>query len=191
MTIKTPPVGWPVQFFPGGTKSNDPWAAVVVQCGDNGRVKLNCSLAGGGELRSSGEFVPHITDPWVSEHQEALRKSRGMVQRGAWDYVPGLVPGTECPAPPEDPQIAEKPEPVVQTPIAKPAAQKLEEPAESPADEREARRMERRQEGIEYAIDLFERGMSPDAVFGRAKTYGFSRIEVEAIAKELKSRQPV
>ena len=88
----TPPVGWRVQFWPGGEKSPNvkPICADVVESGMNGQVRLNLSLPGGGEQRAVAQYVKHIDDTWVKDHLPQLRHSRGGVMQGAWDWVPGL-----------------------------------------------------------------------------------------------------
>ena len=86
---RTPPVGSMVQFFAGDSKKGtDPIAAIVTKSGANGTVKLTLFYPGGGDVRTSGEFIHHIDDPWVREHPQQVTGVRFGVARGVWDWVP-------------------------------------------------------------------------------------------------------
>jgi len=92
--MQSPPVGFPVQFFPGGEKSShrQPFAAIVTETGQDGRVKLNLLAPGGGDMKGSNEFHRHISDPWVPLNRQYLAGGTGTMPRGCWDWVPGLMP---------------------------------------------------------------------------------------------------
>ena len=93
--MMSPPVGFPVQFWPNGTQEDStPIAAIVTRSNNDGKgqVRLNVLYEGGGEMRSPGEYVRHISDPWISLNQDQMRKAKATTPRGAWEYVPGLYP---------------------------------------------------------------------------------------------------
>lgn len=81
---RVPPVGWTVQFWPGGDPHNLPVAAIVTGNDPSGTLALETFLRGGGDSVPR-KSVRHIDDPFLDEHPTARREF------GAWDWVPGLV----------------------------------------------------------------------------------------------------
>lgn len=101
-TMRTPHVGMSVQFWPCGVKDHtSPVAAVVTERGEagSGMVKLGLLRPNGGTVTSNGEYVRHISDPWIADNLHMLRRSRGNEQRGAWDWIPGLPKPTDSTEP--------------------------------------------------------------------------------------------
>lgn len=74
-------VGTPVQFHSSGTVGNDPYAAVVTACNEEGVADLVLFPKFGGTL--IGKLgVRNATDPWHKEHPDVSR------QTGCWDFIP-------------------------------------------------------------------------------------------------------
>lgn len=84
MSLESPPIGYPIQYYPNGDV-NHPHAATVTERGMGGQVKLNYQHVGGGDLKSSGKFVRHCEDPWVKANPEIVQ-----TRMGSWGWVPGL-----------------------------------------------------------------------------------------------------
>lgn len=98
--IVSPPVGYPIQYYPQGDRRNA-CAGQCVSTGSRGQIRVNYHQIGGGQLTSTGRFIRHIDDPSFRDRPEQLRRE------GAWGWVPGLE---YTPDPSElDPQTDEAP----------------------------------------------------------------------------------
>lgn len=91
--MNSPPVGWPIQYFPNDNHDH-PLPAQVAEQGEEGQVKLIFHYSSGGNSVSSKGFVRHVSDPWVQRRAEIVRRNG----QGTWGYVPGLEYKGESPA---------------------------------------------------------------------------------------------
>lgn len=84
LRIPTPPIGWPIQYFPKGQTDNPPGAAVVIKHGAApGLVDV---LVHGNTVRPPKGA---IWDSDTSERHKAGSAYRMM--RGCWRYLPGAT----------------------------------------------------------------------------------------------------
>lgn len=151
------PVGLPVQFFPGGDRSQPPVAAQITQVAFGGRCKLVFFFPQGGETVTSREFVRHMDDPWVTQHPEQMRQSRHGVQCGAWDFVPGMILKLEN---------AEEPE------------------TESQPDQKQVDQVtadKRRRNGESKVLELLSQSVPKDAICRSVRGFGLNADDVDKI----------
>lgn len=90
--MNSPPVGWPVQFFPNDNHDH-PLPAQVSEQGEVGQVKVIFHYTGGGNSVAAHGYVRHRDDPWVQERMEIIRRNG----QGTWGYIPGLEYKGESP----------------------------------------------------------------------------------------------
>lgn len=85
----TPPIGTPIQWFRTGRREgvDHVMAGVVHQNHHMGHVTV---------LRhSDGRTIPQV--PHISDPQHQQRRPDSQAHRGAWDFIPGMVPETAQP----------------------------------------------------------------------------------------------
>jgi len=89
----TPPVGWPVQYFKGHSKSDDAIAATVTERGPDGQVRRSLQYPGGGETVSTGGFLRHVDDQFVVQILDKNPSYYGERRRdrAVWDFMHGFA----------------------------------------------------------------------------------------------------
>jgi len=92
-----PPVGWPVWWYPGGSRQRKPCAATPTLCAGRGVIGLKIIDGDFNEQRR--RTVPWIGDPDIQFKPEFA------AEQGAWDWIPGLVPPQYQGMAPEEPVI--------------------------------------------------------------------------------------
>jgi hypothetical protein len=85
---QTPPVGWSVNWFPGGD-TDSPQAALVTAIEGPGKIAVVCFPAGGFPVHHKG--VHYVHHPLI-KRAGSPQKTRS----GSWDYLPdsGKIPGS-------------------------------------------------------------------------------------------------
>ena len=76
-------VGFPVHYYLGGDKQNEPQAAMVVRDWKTGVFSLSVFPINGGDQMFK-KSVRVVGDPWFQTYPQSL------VNDGAWDYIPGM-----------------------------------------------------------------------------------------------------
>lgn len=80
--LPTPPVGWPVQWFPSGDQ-RQPVAARVIKVEGPGRVKLKLEVENAFHKDMAGVY--HVTH---RIHQK--QNNQTTIRCGSWEYLPGM-----------------------------------------------------------------------------------------------------
>ncbi len=78
-------VGCPVQWFPNANRQARPQAGQIVALQFGSSVTVHVQPETGKARRYTG--CPHIDDPALPRNTDEIRRNRG-----AWDFIPGLVP---------------------------------------------------------------------------------------------------
>jgi hypothetical protein len=84
----TPPVGWGINWFPGGDTSN-PQAATITAIEGPGKIAVVCFPPGGWPVHHKG--VHYVHHPVVKRDG-----SQQKVRNGSWNYIPdsGKIPNS-------------------------------------------------------------------------------------------------
>ena len=165
MKIQSPPVGMPVQFFPGGIRDvyRQPWSGRVVESGQDGCVKIVCDVPGGGSV-GNNEFHRWMGDTdWINQNTQFLAKAYGTMPRGCWDYVPGLEP---------------------QQAFTEIGSEEFRKAVAECGEGANEDKPDRRQRGENMVVKLLAEGKDLDDIFKSVRTCGLSKSDVEKIVSE-------
>ena len=78
-------VGCPVQWFPDANPQATPQAAYIVAIQFGSSVSVQAQSPTGRSRRYNG--CQHVDDPGLARNTDEIRRNRG-----AWGFIPGLVP---------------------------------------------------------------------------------------------------
>lgn len=188
MKIQSPPVGMPVQFFPGGIRDvyRQPWSGRVVESGQDGCVKIVCDVPGGGSVGNQ-EFHRWMGDTeWIKQNTQFLAKAYGTMPRGCWDYVPGLEPRAriawgEVAANKGLGEFVSDTHNITGVEVLD---GQIVLKSENQGNDETDSKPDRRQRGESMVIKLLADGKDLDDIAKAVRSYGLSKSDVEQIVSE-------